>query len=170
MLTHIQYTFVVLKAHKIFINKILYVYFFFFLLCAWYARRPTTGKQGFSSVKHLIEMRSMHTRRGHQILLKRIIASWLNVDILLVACFFVPEYCTDKKGDRMIEVFLDIAIFTLSSCFRRIFERFREVLVEHLEPGGTISVAQDVLEFQERLRPAPVKTSSRLVKLKLGPF
>jgi hypothetical protein len=72
----------------------------------------------------------MHTRGDYQILSKRIIASGLHVDELPVARFSVPNDCADKKGDFTIEVFLVIAIFTLMSCFRLVFERFRDVLVE----------------------------------------
>jgi hypothetical protein len=96
-----------------------------------------------------------------------------NDNHLLAACryaaghdFFGPKYCADKEGDCGIEVFLLNAIFTLASCFRLIFERFREVFTEYLEPGGTISIAQDVLELRERLRPAPVVFSSCLVELR----
>jgi hypothetical protein len=107
------------------------------------------GWQGFGSAQHLLELMPVCARGGHQILSKRIIVSWLHVDILLVAWFFIPNYCADKKRDCAIEVFLVIAIFTLTSFFGIIFKRFREVLAEHLKPGGTISVAQDILEFQE---------------------
>jgi hypothetical protein len=64
------------------------------------------------------------------------------------------------------EDFLLITMFTLTSCFGLIFERVKEVLDEYLEPGGTISIAQDVLEFQERFGPALVEPSSCLVKLR----
>jgi hypothetical protein len=106
---------------------------------------------GFGSVQHLLELTCVHARGGHQILSKSIIASWLHVDILLVARFFIPNYCANKKRDRATEVYLVIAIFTLTSCFGLIFKRFREVLAEQFEPGSTISIAQDILEFQEDL-------------------
>jgi hypothetical protein len=107
----------------------------------------------------------MHTNSGHQILSKRIINSWLHVDVLPVARFFIPEYLTDKEGVCEIELFLLIAIFTLGSILRLILKRFGEVFADDLEPGGAISMAQDILEFQERLQPAPVKSSPCLVEL-----
>jgi hypothetical protein len=82
----------------------------------------------------------MHSRRGHQILSKRIITFRLHVDVLPVARFLIPEYLTYENGDHAIEVFLLIVVFKLASSFGLIFNEFGEVVGEDLEPGGTISV------------------------------
>jgi hypothetical protein len=71
--------------------------------------------------------------RGHQILLKRIITSWLHVDVLLVTRFLIPEYPTYEHGHHAIEVVLLIVVFKLTGSFGLVFERFGEVV------GGTLS-------------------------------
>jgi hypothetical protein len=82
----------------------------------------------------------MHLRRGHQILSKRIITSQLHVDILLVTRFLIPEYLAYENGDCAIEVFLLSVAFKLTSSFVFVFQGFREVVGEDLEPSGAISV------------------------------
>ncbi len=82
----------------------------------------------------------MHSWRGHQILLKRVITSQLHVDILLVTRFLIPKYFTYENGDQAIEVFLLIMVFKLPSRFRLVFQRFMEVVSEDLKPSGAISV------------------------------
>ncbi len=77
---------------------------------------------------------------GHQILSKRIITSWLHVDILPVTRFLIPEYLEYENRDRAIEVFLLIMVFKLPSSFWLIFQGFGEVIGEDLEPSGAISV------------------------------
>ncbi len=71
--------------------------------------------------------------------------------MLPVTRFLIPKYLTDKEGDCTIEVFLLITICTLFSSFGLVFKPFSEVLDENLKPGGVISIAQDILKFQERL-------------------
>jgi hypothetical protein len=73
--------------------------------------------------------------------------------------------CIYENGDPAIEVFLFIVIFKLAGSFGLVFELFREVVGEDLKPGGVISFAQDILEFRERLGPAPVESSSCLVEI-----
>jgi hypothetical protein len=82
----------------------------------------------------------VHSRRGHQILLKRIITSQLHVDVLLVTTFLIPKYLTYENGDCAIEVFLLMATFKLPSSFGLVFQGFKEVVGEDLEPSGAISV------------------------------
>jgi hypothetical protein len=82
----------------------------------------------------------------------------------LVARFLIPEYLACENRNCTIEVFLLIAIFKPVSRFGLIFKRFGEVVGDDLKPGGAISIAQDILEFQERLGPAPGKYSSCLVE------
>jgi hypothetical protein len=82
----------------------------------------------------------VHSWRGHQILLKRVITSQLHVDILLVTRFLIPKYFTYENGDQAIEVFLLIMVFKLPSRFRLVFQRFMEVVSEDLKPSGAISV------------------------------
>ena len=82
----------------------------------------------------------MHSRRGHQILLKRIITSRLHVDVLPIARFQIPKYLTYENGDCAIEDFLLITAFKLAGSFGLVFKQFGEVVGEDLEPGGTISV------------------------------
>jgi hypothetical protein len=65
----------------------------------------------------------------------------------------------------MIEVFLFIPIVTLVSSFGLVFKQWGEVVGEDLKPGGAISIAQDIHEFQEILGPAPVEASSCLVDI-----
>jgi hypothetical protein len=79
--------------------------------------------------------------------------------------FLISKYLAYKDEDGAIEVFLLIAIFTLASIFRLIFKRFGELFGVYLKPGSAISIAENILEFQERLQPAPVESSPCLVKL-----
>jgi hypothetical protein len=81
----------------------------------------------------------MHLQRGHQILSKKIITSRLDVNVLSVARFLIPEYLTYENGNCAIEVFLLIAVFKLASSFG-VFQVFEEVIGEDLKPGGTISI------------------------------
>jgi hypothetical protein len=48
-------------------------------------------------------------------------------------------------------------VFKLAGSFGLLFEQFGEVVCEDIKPGGAISITQNVLKFQERLGPAPVK-------------
>ncbi len=106
----------------------------------------------------------MGARRGHDILSKRKVTSRLYINILLVARFLIPEYLASENGDCTIEVFLLITIVKLMGSFWLVFQRFGKVVGEDLKPGGVISIAQKVLEFQERLGQAPVESSSYLVE------
>ncbi len=82
----------------------------------------------------------------------------------------ILKYLAYENGDCVIEVFLLIVIFKLMSSFGLVFKRFGEVVCEDLKPGGAISIAQDILKFQERLGPAPVESSSCLVEFRKGSF
>jgi hypothetical protein len=48
---------------------------------------------------------------------KKIVTSWLHVNVLPVARFLIPEYLTYKNEDCAIEVFLLIAAFKLMGSF-----------------------------------------------------
>jgi hypothetical protein len=82
----------------------------------------------------------VHSRRGHQILLERLISSWLHVYVLPITRFLIPEYLAYENRDRVIEVFLLIPAFKLPSSFGLLFYVFKEVVGEDLEPKGAISV------------------------------
>jgi hypothetical protein len=82
----------------------------------------------------------VHSRRGHQILSKKIIISRLHVNVLPVTRFLIPKYLTYENGDCAIEVFLLIPAFKLPSSFGLVFQGLGELVGEDLEPSGAISV------------------------------
>jgi hypothetical protein len=65
---------------------------------------------------------------------------WGVTCILPVTRFLIPKYLTYEYGDPAIEVLLLITAFKLPSSFGLVFQGFRKVVGEDLEPSGAIYI------------------------------